>query len=67
MSKKTLSYKEAVSEIEEILFKIENDELDVDELSAKVKQVSTLIAFCKKKLHETEIEVEKILKDIESD
>ncbi|OFX83775.1 MAG: exodeoxyribonuclease VII small subunit [Bacteroidetes bacterium GWF2_33_16] len=66
MSKKTLTYKEAVSEIEDILQKIENEELDVDDLSTKVKQVSTLIAFCKKKLHETEVEVEKILKDIDS-
>ena len=67
MSKKQLSYKDAVSEIEEILQKIENEELDVDDLSTKVKQVSTLIAFCKKKLHETESEVEKILKDIDND
>lgn len=67
MSKKNLSYKDAVAEIEEILSKIENEELDVDDLSAKVKQVSTLISFCKKKLHETEAEVEKILKDIDVD
>jgi exodeoxyribonuclease VII small subunit len=67
MSKKTLTYKEAISEIEEILQKIEDEELDVDDLSAKVKQVSTLIAFCKKKLHETEKEVENILKDIETE
>ncbi|MDX9694845.1 MAG: exodeoxyribonuclease VII small subunit [Bacteroidales bacterium] len=67
MSKKSLTYKEAISEIEEILQKIEDEELDVDDLSAKVKQVSTLIAFCKKKLHETEKEVENILKDIETE
>jgi len=66
MSKKNLTYKEAVSEIEDILSKIENEELDVDDLSIKVKQVAILIAFCKKKLHETEVEVEKILKDIDS-
>jgi exodeoxyribonuclease VII small subunit len=67
MSKKTITYKDAISEIEEILQKIENEELDVDDLSSKVKQVSTLIAFCKKKLHETEKEVEKILKDIDTE
>ena len=33
--------------------------------SGKVKRVSELIAFCKSKLHETEEEVEKILKTIE--
>ncbi|HAN17529.1 MAG: exodeoxyribonuclease VII small subunit [Bacteroidetes bacterium GWC2_33_15] len=67
MTKKTISYKEAVTEIEEILYKIENEELDIDELSSKVKHVSTLIALCKKKLHDTEVEVEKILNDIHTD
>ncbi|MCG8578683.1 MAG: exodeoxyribonuclease VII small subunit [Bacteroidales bacterium] len=65
MTKKKLTYNEAVSEIEEILQLIENEELDVDELSAKVKRVSALIKTCKDKLHKTEEEVEKILKDIE--
>ena len=65
MTKKTITYKEAISEIEEILNKIENEELDIDELSSQVKHVSSLIALCKKKLHDTEIEVEKILKDID--
>ena len=36
ISKKTVSYKEAINEIEEILNKLENNELDVDELSVKV-------------------------------
>lgn len=65
MATKKISYKEAISEIEDILEKIENDELDVDELSEKVKQVSLLIKICKDKLQQTEEEVEKILKDME--
>jgi len=66
MTKKKLSYNEAVNEIEEILQLIENEELDVDELSAKVKRVSVLIKTCKDKLHKTEEEVEKILNEIDS-
>lgn len=65
MSKKKLTYKEAVQEIEEILQKIENEQLDVDEISGKVKRVSELLQFCKDKLHKTEEEVENILKSIE--
>lgn len=65
MAKKKLSYKEAVEEIDDILEKIENEELDVDELSEKVKRVSTLIKFCKEKLHTTQTEVENILKEME--
>ena len=43
MEKKKQTYKEAVAEIEEILEKLENEELDVDELAAKVKRVSQLL------------------------
>lgn len=60
-----LSYKEAMAEIESIVAKLEDNKLDVDELSEKVKRVSQLIAFCKSKLHDTEEEVENILKSME--
>jgi exodeoxyribonuclease VII small subunit len=63
--KKGLSYKEAIAEIEEILQQIENDEPDVDQLSEKVKRLSTLVTWCREKLHNTEEEIEKILKEIE--
>ena len=65
MTKKEISYAEAIAEIEDILGKIENEELDVDELARKVKRVSTLIGICREKLHTTEAEVEKILKEME--
>ncbi len=63
--KKGLSYKEAIGEIEGILQQIENDEPDVDQLSEKVKRLSILVTWCREKLHQTEEEIEKILKDIE--
>ncbi|KOH44670.1 exodeoxyribonuclease VII small subunit [Sunxiuqinia dokdonensis] len=65
MATKKPSYQEAVNEIDEILAKIENEELDVDELSTQVKRVSSLIKLCKDKLHKTEEEVENILKEME--
>lgn len=67
MPKKNITYAEAISEIEEIVEKIENNELDVDELTENVKRVSDLIKFCKAKLRSTEDEVEKILKDFEKE
>ena len=63
--KKELTYKEAIAEIEEILQQIENDEPDVDQLSEKVKRLSFLVTWCREKLHNTEEEIEKILKEIE--
>ncbi|MGQ7870514.1 exodeoxyribonuclease VII small subunit [uncultured Sunxiuqinia sp.] len=65
MATKKPSYQEAVNEIDEILAKIENEELDVDQLSTQVKRVSSLIKLCKDKLHKTEEEVENILKEME--
>jgi len=62
-----MTYKEAVSEIDEILGKIENEELDVDELSQRVKRISQLIKFCQDKLHKTENEVENILKNMDEE
>lgn len=60
-----LNYKDAMAEIEEIVARLEENKLDVDELSEKVKRVSQLISFCKAKLHDTEEEVDNILKSIE--
>ncbi|MDP4184647.1 MAG: exodeoxyribonuclease VII small subunit [Bacteroidota bacterium] len=62
---KKIAYKEAVAEIEEILEKIENEELDVDDLSEKVKRVSSLLKICRDKLFQTEQEVEKILGEMD--
>lgn len=65
MTSKKISYSEALAEIEEILAKIENEELDVDELAEKVKRVSTLLKICKNKLMKTNEQVEQILKEME--
>lgn len=65
MAAKKVSYSEAMAEIEDILEKIENEELDVDELAEKVKRVSVLLKTCKDKLTKTNEQVEQILKEME--
>ncbi len=65
MSQEKLSYNEAIAEIEEILKKMENEELDVDMLSGQVQRVSFLIRYCRKKLLQTQEEVAKVLEEIE--
>ena len=59
------TYGEAMTEIEEILEKIENGELDVDELTDKVKRVANLLDLCKKKLKITEEEIQKVIEGLE--
>jgi len=58
---KQLKYEEAVSEIEHILEKIEEGKMGVDDLAEKVKRVSELLKFCRKKLYSTEEEIDKII------
>lgn len=64
MAKKEILYTEAITEIEEIINAIDNGELNVDDISEKVKRVSYLINICQKKLHSTQMEVEKIIEKI---
>ncbi|MCD6566333.1 MAG: exodeoxyribonuclease VII small subunit [Bacteroidales bacterium] len=65
--KEEFSYQDAITEIETILEKMENEELDVDVLSFQIKRVSQLIKLCREKLHKTEQEVEKILDEMEKE
>jgi exodeoxyribonuclease VII small subunit len=67
MMKNKITYAEAISELEEIVNEIENEDIGVDELSEKVKRASELIKICKDKLHKTEEEVSAVLKDIEGE
>jgi exodeoxyribonuclease VII small subunit len=62
-----IKYNEAVSEIEDILRQIENEDMDVDDLSDKVKRAYFLLKLCKEKLHSTEKDIEKIMNDFSGD
>ncbi len=64
--KPTTTYTEAVSELENILKDLENAEnIDMDKISSQIKRASELIAFCKKKLHSLDEEIEKMLDNID--
>jgi len=65
MAEKKITFNEAMQELEVILNQIETGELDIDELSGKVKRASLLIKLCKGKLRSTEEEIDKILKETE--
>lgn len=65
MSDKKPSFNKAVEELENILEQIESGELDVDDLSGKVKRASELLRLCQSKLRETEEEIDKIINEME--
>lgn len=64
---KTITYTEAIIELETIVSEIENASIGVDELSEKVKRAAELIKFCRNKLTSTEKEVSAILKNLGAD
>lgn len=65
MAKKTESYQEAVEKLRRIVAEIENDDLDVDILSEKVREATRLIKVCKDKLYKADEEVKKVLEELE--
>lgn len=54
MTKKKLSYNEAIAEIEQILARLRDEQIDVDSLSAQVKRATELIEQCKAQLTDVE-------------
>lgn len=58
------TYSIAITELEQIVNGMKNDNIDVDSLAEKVKRASDLIKFCKTKLKNTEDEVKKVLDDM---
>ena len=59
--KQEQKYEAAFAELQTILRKMENDELDIDEMSEQLKRAQELIKFCKDKLTKTDEEIKKIL------
>ena len=64
MTKKELPYKDAYDRLEEIQALIESNNLDVDDLSDKLKEASALLKICKEKLFKVNEETKKILEEI---
>ena len=65
MAKKDKSYNESIQELENILARIEEGEMDVDILAGEIKKASELIKNCKEKLYKADEEIKKILDKIE--
>ena len=57
-----MSYNEQLKQLEQIVSEIESGQLSIDQLAAKVKTATKLLADCRKQLTKVESEVNKILK-----
>ena len=61
--KQELKYEAAFAELQAIVRKMENDELDIDQLSDQLRRAQQLIKLCKDKLTKTDEEIKKILSE----
>lgn len=58
---KEMTYEQAMKRLEQIVKQIEVGEMDIDSLTANLKEAKNLVAFCKDKLTNVETEVKKYL------
>ena len=69
MAKKneTLTYASAYAELERILSEIQNEEINLDEMTKAVRRAKELIQFCQARLRNLESEVAEIFSEGEDD
>ena len=59
--KQEMKYEAAFAELQSIVQRMENDELDIDQLTTQLKRAQELIKLCRDKVTKTDEEIKKIL------
>ena len=58
-----MTYEEALKQLEDIVSKVESDELDIDNLGKQLKKAQQLIKLCKDKLAKADEDINEVLKE----
>ena len=61
----SISYADAIVEVEQILAELEASDIDVDKLAERVKRASQLLQLCRERLSVVHVDVEKLISGIE--
>lgn len=61
----TLGFAAAMERLEEILRRIESEQIDIDELGTELKRATALLELCRGKIRRAEVEVNQILENLE--
>ncbi|RRD02366.1 exodeoxyribonuclease VII small subunit [Prevotella sp. OH937_COT-195] len=56
-----VKYEDALKELEQIVERMENDEVGIDEMAAQLKRAHQLIKICRDRLTKTDEEIRKML------
>ncbi|MCQ2053717.1 MAG: exodeoxyribonuclease VII small subunit [Fibrobacter sp.] len=67
MSQENFEYKNAMDRLEAILERIDNSEMEIDELSGQVQEATELLKKCRKILVDTEKNVQDALKSLDGE
>lgn len=57
---KAIKYEDAIRQLENIVEKLENNELDIDEMPEALKRAQQLLKLCRDRLTKTDAEIQKI-------
>lgn len=52
-----------MKKLEAIVSDIEEGKLDIDKISERLKEAQELIKFCKDKLYQTDLEIQKLMEE----
>ena len=62
-----LSFSQAMDELESVLRRIEDDQIDIDQLASELGRAAQLLDVCRKKIRRAEVEVQQIVEQIEEE
>ena len=63
----TMTFTDAIEELEEILGRVEGDDIDIDRLATELRRATELLELCRGKIRRAEVEVGQIVKKLEPD
>lgn len=63
----SLSFSQALEQLEEILNRIEGEEIDIDELATELRRGAQLLELCRGKIRRAEVEVTQIVQSLEDE
>lgn len=62
-----MTYEQAMTRLEEISSQISSGKLNIDDLSAQLKEAKQLVEFCQNRLKKVEEEVKTIILPVDSE
>ena len=62
-----ITYTQAVERLEEIMNRVQNGGMDVDNLAVALKEASALVLFCGGKLYKVDEEVKQLLEGMDEE